>query len=540
MEHHGGSRGALALGLAVAAGLIGHGLVGLSVGDARPALADPAPLRDPAAGGESAPATPLSDTLTTAQRRAIDAFIAGTMDELDLVPGLAVAIVMDEAIVYENGLGWANVERREPVSAGTIFYTASLSKALTGMAAAVLAAQGRLDLDAPITTWYSGLDFPAPLAPAESTTLRHLLTHTPRFLNSGVNFYPTFVGRYSDEELVRVLNGYSIPNDGFQYSNMSYALVSEILGKAGGAPWQDVIAEAVFEPLGMRSTTVRASRTPIRGVAAPYTRTTAGFEVQTPLKTDAKITGAGGFFASAHDLARYVIANLNEGRVDGRQALPAAAVREAQRPQADVEARFFEFDRRAYGLGLYVADYDGDSLVHHFGGISGGFRSHMSWMPEHEIGVVALQNSAGAASSLPDIVATYVYDLLLGRSDVEERARARLDTVLAGAPDALEAITRLAARRDSAAAAGHTPALDAGAYAGTYENERIGRARIVPGADGLRVQWGEIDTPFVPLGENDFLVEWQRGYPPATWTFVVEDDEITRFEWDGRVFRRVR
>lgn len=524
--------------LAIGVGFAGLGVAGSGAFAVAGMIA--APLSSANATVATIPsASGASDTLTTAQRRAIDEFIAGALDELDLVPGLAVAVVTDDAIVYENGFGWANVARREPATAETVFYTASLSKALTGMAASVLAAEGRLDLDAPITRWFPGLDFPAPLAPAESTTVRALLTHTPRFLNSGVNFYPTFVGRYAEEDLVRVLNGYSTPNDGFQYSNMSYALVSEVLGKAGGAPWQDVIARAVFDPVGMTRTTAYASRLPIRGVATPYTRTTAGFESQPPLKTDGKITGAGGFFASARDLGRYVVANLNEGRVEGRRALPAEAVAETQRPQAEVDARFFEFDRRGYGLGLYVADYAGDTLIHHFGGIAGGFRSHMSWMPEHRIGVVALQNSAGAASSLPDIVATFVYDLLLGRPDVEARARARLDTVLAGAPEALASITAMAARRDSAIAAGSISELDLHAYVGTYENERIGRVRIRPGADLLRVDWAEIDTPLVPLGGQDFLVEWQRGYPPATWTFLVRDDEVRGFDWGGRAFPRV-
>lgn len=261
------TRAALTAGLA----LVAAGLVGL----ATPATAQ----------GSSIPA---ADTLTSEQRAAIDRFIAGAMDELDLVPGLSVAVVMDDEIVYENGFGWASVERREPATAETVFYTASLSKALTGMAASVLAAEGRLRLDAPITRWFPGLDFAAPLAPGESTTVRHLLTHTPRFLNSGVNFYPTFVGQYAAPDLVRVLNGFSTPNDGFQYSNMSYALVSLILGKAGDAPWQDVIADAVFEPVGMTLTTAYASRVPIHQVATPYTRTTAGFEPQPPLKTDAR------------------------------------------------------------------------------------------------------------------------------------------------------------------------------------------------------------------------------------------------------------
>lgn len=489
-------------------------------------------------GPDPATAAP-PDTLTTTQRGAIDRFIHDAMDELDLVPGLSAAVVLGDRIVYAEGFGWADVERQEPVTAETIFYVASLSKAQTAMAAAVLDVEGRLDLDDPVTRWLPELSFPDSLAPADSTSLRDLLRHTPRFLNGGVNFYTTFVGRYADDDLVRVLNGYSRANRGFQYSNMAFAIASRILGKAGGEPWQDVVAGTVFEPVGMVSTTARASELPARGVATPYTRTASGYLARPPLKTDDKITGAGGYFSTATDLARYVVANLNDGRVDGRQALPTPAVREVQRPQTTVDADFFEYHRHHYGLGLYLADYDDETLVHHFGGIPGGFRSHMSWMPEHRIGVVVLQNASGAGGGLPEIVANYVYDLLLGRPEVEARARARLDTLAVASPDRIEAATRQAARLDSVGAVGHVPALGWNAYVGTYENERLGRVRIRPGSDALRVDWGEIDAPMISLGGNDFLVRWQPGYAPATWSFQLENDRVTGFDWGGRAFPRV-
>lgn len=479
-------------------------------------------------------AAQLPDSLTTR----IDGFVEGALEELDLVPGVSLAVVRGGDVVHVAGHGWSDIERGEPATPQTIYYLASLSKAQTGMGAAVLAVEGSLDLDDPLTRYFPNLRFPPPLAPAESTTVRDLLSHSPRFLNSGVNFYTTFVGRYADDDLVRVLSDYSSPNDGFAYSNMSYALVSEVLERAGGGAWQDVLATTVFGPLGMESTTAYASRLPVRGVATPYIRTERGYEPQPPLKTDGKITGAGGFFSTAEDLARYVLANLNGGRVDGRQVLPAAAVREAQRPQATLSARFFEFDRRAYGLGLYIADYDGDTLIHHFGGIPGGFRSHMSFMPEHDLGVVVLQNTGGAAGAFPHIIATYVYDLLIGRPDVEERARRRLDELAEAAPERVRSLTAQSLRLDSIAAADHVLGLARSAYLGAYENARLGRVRVRPGSDGLRVNWGEIDAPMVPLGGNEFLVQWQPGYPPATWSFVLSDDRVEGFDWGPREFRR--
>lgn len=469
----------------------------------------------------------------------IDEFVGAAMAEMELVPGLSVAVVREGEIVYANGFGFADIERREPATPHTVYYLASLSKALTAMGTAVLAADGRLDLDDPITRYFPTLDFAPPLASAGSTTVRDLLRHTPRFSNGGVNFYTTFVDRYEEDELVRVLSRYSDPSEGFAYSNTNYAIASEILERAAGRPWQDVLAEEVFDPVGMSSTTAYASRLPVRDVATPYLRTERGFEAQPPLKTDRKITGAGGFFSSALDLGRYVLATMNAGRLRGRQVLPAGAVREATKSETTLSTSFFEFDRHAYGLGLYHATYDGDLLLHHFGGIAGGFRTHMSFMPRHDIGVVVLQNTGGAAGAFPHIVATYIYDLLRGRGDAEDRAGKRLAALSEEAPERIRALTERARMIGATAAAGHVPALPETAYLGTYRNPRLGRVRVRPGVNGLRVDWGEVDAPVVPLGGNDFLVQWQPGYAPVTWSFVLSDEgRVEGFDWGPRPFRR--
>ncbi len=159
-------------------------------------------------------------------------------------------------------------------------------------------------------------------------------------------------------------------------------------------------------------------------------------------------------------------------------------------------------------------------------------------MPAHGLGVVVLQNASGPGAAFPEIVATYIYDLLLERDHADERARRRLEAVAEAAPARLQALTAMADSMASVAAAGHVPALTTHAYLGAYRNERLGIVRVRPGPDGLRVDWGEIVAPLVPLGGNDFLVEWQPGYPPATWSFVV-DSTVTGFDWGGRAFRRV-
>lgn len=491
--------------------------------------------------GSSTPnaSPPAVDSLTAAQRSSLDDFVRRSMAELRLVPGLALSVVIHDRIVYERGYGLADVATGRAVTPGTVFYTASLAKAFTGMTASVMAARGRLDLDAPLRRFFPGLTSEAPVR-GDSVTVRDLLRHEKGFTNGAVNFRTTFVGPMSEEELVRVLNGYSSPASGFVYSNTDYALASDVITAASGRSWREEMDRLVFEPLGMRRSTAWASRVDTARFARSYRATAAGFRPLEFPKTDGTITGAGGIFSTAHDLAAFVIANLNDGRHDGRQALPAAAVREAHRPQAGLDATFFEYHRFAYGLGFYLARWQGDLLIHHFGGYP-GYRSHLSFMPERGIGVVVLQNEGLDGSHYADIVASYVYDLLLGR-DAEGNAAKRIEKLRADVARRrakrsawLGDLRRL--EREPAPVA--RPLAD---YAGTYRNERLGALRLAPAGGGLRLEWGDLHGAAIPAGADsfqvDWIVNWLSSHAPARFVFTSDGGAVTGFDWGGRPFRR--
>ncbi len=473
----------------------------------------------------------------SADAAAIDSFVRAAMEELEVVPGLALAVVEDGRIVHEAGFGHRDREAGLPVTPRTVFYTASLAKAFTGATAAVLAAEGVLDLDAPLVRFFPELTTEPPVD-ADGTTLRDLLRHGKSFSNGAVNFVTTFVGPYDRSELVRVLNEHSDPSEGFAYSNEAYALAGYAIEAATGRDWRDVMHERVFGPLGMERSTARLSAIDSSDVARPYLARENGIQRIEFAKSDRTITGAGGIFSTAHDLARFVIAQLGDGRVDGRPALPAAAVREMQAPQIELERDFFEFERYAYGLGLYLARWEGEKLVHHFGGFP-GFRSHLSFMPEHDIGVVVLQNEGVDGNRFADVVATYVYDRLLDRPDADARGIRRMRELR----DAIEERrdqrreTRVGLERWTATPGMTTLPLEA--YAGEYVNERLGTMRITAGTDRLHVEWGDIDAPVLPTDTERFLVPWVPGFPPWEFTFEkTENGAVQQLQWDFRTFVR--
>lgn len=479
----------------------------------------------------------IATGLDTADAAAIDSFVESAMAELGVVPGVALAVVRDGEVVHEAGYGWRDREQRLPVTPRTVFYTASLAKAFTGATAAVLAADGEIDLDAPLARFLPGLT-DAPPVRADEATLRDLLRHGAPFSNGGVNFVTSFVGPYEPRDLMRVLNDYSDLSEGFVYSNTNYALAGYAIEAATGRDWRDGMRERVFAPLGMERSTARLAEVDSANFALPYLAREDGIHRIPFAKSDRTITGAGGIFSTAGDLARFVVAQLDGGRLAGRQALPATAVREMQTPQIELDATFFEFERYAYGLGLYLARWEGEELVHHFGGFP-GFRSHVSFMPEHGMGVVVLQNEGVDGNRFADIVAAYVYDRLLGRSAADTRSIRRL-------ADLRQAIEqRRAQRRDAEAALARwerspgVPTLPLNAYAGEYVNERLGLLRIETAGDRLRLVWGDIDAPVLPTDAGEFLVPWVRGFQPMTFTFeTTEHGEVEELDWGGRRFVR--
>ncbi|HEU5186539.1 MAG TPA: serine hydrolase domain-containing protein, partial [Gemmatimonadaceae bacterium] len=117
---------------------------------------------------------------------------------LDLAPGMSIAVVRDTQVIYAKGFGWADVEARTPVTPQTIFYIASTTKSFTGLAAALLAEQGRLDLDAPLSRYLPTARLQTPLNP-DSITLRSLLSHTHGIHGDGpIIFRTAYSGQHTN------------------------------------------------------------------------------------------------------------------------------------------------------------------------------------------------------------------------------------------------------------------------------------------------------------------------------------------------------
>lgn len=466
----------------------------------------------------------------------LEAFLEESFRDLALVPGMAVAVVRGDSTLLLRGFGVADVASGTPMTEDTPLYIASSTKSFMGTAAAILEENEVWGLDDPVARWIPDLRLPAPLSPA-AITLADLLTHTSRIESGEVVFRTAYTGEHDRATLLRLLADSEVLEPGFDYGNIGYVVASLAMDRAVDGTWKDVLAEEIFRPLGMDRTSAYRSDFDGRMLALPH-GTGLGpraFDVWPFIKTDRNMHAAGGIITTAADLSRWLRVNLADGRLDGRQALPAGAVRAALAKRVDVEAEFHEFRRTGYGLGWYHSEYDGELVIHHFGNYP-GFRAHVSMMPEHGIGVAVLTNNSSLGYYVPEFVATSVYDRLLDKPDLAARydsaaafLRADADRVL----DAVRAdVRRRATRPDSMI---HPLAT----YAGTYSNPGGGTMIVGDaGLDRLAVRIGDLASLAEPIdGETTVRVELTPGSGEVV-EFLLAGGRADSLEYSGAVWRR--
>ncbi len=456
---------------------------------------------------------------------------------LELSPGLAVAVVADGEVAYLRGFGHADLEAGRPVvPERTRFYIASASKSFLGLTAALLAHRGALDVDAPIARYLPELELTPPLSAAE-ITVRDLLTMTDGMAQSAPFVFRTaFSGEFTEAELIALLEQAEPAPEGraFSYRNQPYNLLGMVIERVTGAGWKEVGAREVLGPLGLASTSAHLSRVDPGDLAMPYRVAPDGFARAPLTKGDANMHAAGGHLTTALDLARWIEAFLEDGVVDGARVFPAEVIAAATTVQAPQDRDISLFHRHGWGHGWDIGTYGLDTLVHRFGGYTGA-RPHVSFMPHHGIGVVALVNEAALGGRLVDMVAARIYDHLLEKPDAAATWAERIAEARRGVEEVRAAVAADLARRSARRA---PMPLPLSAYAGRYESETHGTMTWRLVGEGLEAAAGLVRSPaeVYDASAHAFRVELTGG--GSVVSFVVEDGEVTGLRFMGEEFAK--
>ena len=370
------------------------------------------------------------------------ALVTAFRDEMAALraPGAAMAVVVGDRIVLERGAGTTSVEGGVAVTPETLFRLGSTTKMFTGRAALMLAGENRLRLDQPIGGYARGL------SPAIGRlTLHQLLTHTAGLVNAAAGDGP-----HDDAALGARVRGwggemsFAAPDAIYSYSSPGYWLAGFAIEQAAGGWYADRVDSLILAPVGMRRSTFRPLRAFTHPVALDHRVGPEGAAVVRPFPDDATTWASGSLFSSAHELGRFLVALLDDGRLDGRQVLPAAAVRALAEPHVAVPGTPCR-----YAYGLQVCDAGGVRVLSH-AGFRGGSGSAISFVPGRRVGVVLLSNRNGGIMRRTEQRALELLARLPADAPpvagaaraFDAAARARLAGVYANGPDTLHLLDR--------------------------------------------------------------------------------------------------
>lgn len=454
-----------------------------------------------------------------------------------VAPGVAVVVVKDSRVMLLKGFGYADVEAKRPVTPQTVFYIASSAKPFFALTAALLDHNKQIDLDAPLNSYLPNVKLQSPLS-AENIKFRNLLTHSHGIGEGPIDFRMGFTGQGSRSELIALLADHPPSKGGteFEYSNRGYQIASLALESKLNKSWKDLVQSNVFEPLGMKNTATYISRVKAEQLATPYHTGSGDYLRLHYAKTDANMHAAGGIVTTAEDMAKWLLVNINNGKLDGRQIFPSAVVAETHRLQVEQDTPFSWVRRYGYGLGWNIGSYEGETLIHHHGGFS-AFYSHVSFMPKHRLGVVVLTNELVLGDALSENIAQYIYDTMLDLPGNKYRWTKRLASAPQFAQRGRDSIAAERKRRESRQKPLQLP-LEA--YAGIYESAQGGRMEWRVQNGKLTVVIGALfsEAEVYDAAKNEVRIEPQPGRGNVI-RFEVSGSQVVGVNFGPMKFKRV-
>jgi CubicO group peptidase (beta-lactamase class C family) len=364
---------------------------------------------------------------------AIDRYVNAVKKEVDFPSGTAVAIVKDGKVIYQGYFGYSNIKAKEKVNAKTAFYLASITKPLFALSMLLMEKNGDIQDTTTMAEMFPTLDFPS--IDKNSIEVKHLVSHTHALVNWPLEDTLAFTGQHNKLQRQKLASATqkdsAIKLGQYQYSNVGYNLLSVWAEDKFKQDWQKTIEQLVYKPLSMNHTSSYVSDAETKGfnVARPYHLYTDNPKKTMPFeKSDSTLQAAGGTYASAIDMAKFLIAQLNQGKVDGKQVFPAEIIEKSHQKLASNDLKYRDFVRNGYAWGWYIGPYKEQQTYHHFGGIAGS-HTHTSFMLEHNIGLVVLNNEETVAAHMTAGIADIAYSILLNKGDVEKITDIQIDAM---------------------------------------------------------------------------------------------------------------
>jgi beta-lactamase class C len=344
--------------------------------------------------------------------RQFDRWLDGLESSSD-VSGLAVAIVKDDKVLLERGVGYANASTREPVTANTVFRLASLSKAFATAMAALMVQDGVISWDTKISNVLPTFQL-ADVNASQKLTVADILSHRVGLPH---NTYDRMLEADEPyEELVTRLSEVPMAcpvGDCYGYQNIAFSLIGDVTYAVTGDFYYHEVETRLFHPLGMETATYgRDALEGTKSWARPHRRAGRGWIPFTPNEAYYHVPPAAGVNASIRDMEQWLIAQMG-----GKPNVLSPAVLEVlhtpvvatDRERTSTPWRRGRLLNAQYALGWRIYDYAGQTLIFHAGAVQ-GYRAMIAFLPKYRFGAVMLWNCESAAPSglMPMLIDRYL------------------------------------------------------------------------------------------------------------------------------------
>jgi len=401
------------------------------------------------------------------------------------VPGLGLAIIEKDQVVYAGGFGYADRENKRPVTENTQFAIGSSSKAFTAAAVCLLADEGLIDLDEPIKTYLPDFELHDDYA-AKKMTARDILSHVSGLPRHDMTWYGSSKTRMELYQGLKYLEPTYSFRGGWQYQNLMFMTAGILVEKVSGLSWEEFVQKKFFDPLEMKTANFSVDDLQkADDYALPYQEEDEEIKKMDYRNIDA-IGPAGSINASVKEMANWVRMHIHAGTFEGEKIIGAGSLKQSHRPHSIVPGNASEEAQYTnYGLGWFITPYRGELMLHHGGNID-GFSAMVSFLPLDSVGMVILTNMNG--SGLTSVIRNKVVDFMLDKEPIDWNEK-----ILERVNEARKAAKKAEEEEDLNRVEGTTPSHELSAYTGKYKHPAYGEAEVMEKDGKLMVK--------IPAGE---------------------------------------
>jgi CubicO group peptidase (beta-lactamase class C family) len=459
----------------------------------------------------------------------IDAYAQKVMSDWHQ-PGMSIAIVKDDKVVFAKGYGTRQIGKNEPVDADTDFAIASNSKAFTVASLAILVDEKKISWNDKVSKYLPDFKLYDPYVTSE-LTIRDLITHRVGLdtFSGDLLWYETDFS--TDEILQRVR--YLKPVSGFRtqfgYQNLMFIAAGKVIEKVSGMPWCTFVTTRILTPLGMSRTTCSIKTLP-ENSAWPHNESGGTLRVLHRGNVDSAYSAAA-LNSNVNDLSKWLRLQLGKGKFEGKQIFSEAQAWGMHQPylaqQMSENSWRGNPTRHFMGVasGWFVYDYYGRKIINHSGGLD-GMLSYTHLIPEESVGFIVLTNSEYPAFT---VMASKIRDVFVGAPKRDWSGEALEQDKRSKAAEAEHAKTVDAARVPNT-----KPTLALKDYVGSYADELYGAITISEENGHLVMRFSRSPNFVADLEHwhyDTFQIKWRQSvaynFTRGFVTFTIDRDGKT-------------